>query len=145
MILDRYNEFSSAEAHTTVAAHDSDSIVDLGAATLLKFGAQARPIRFHALVSVAVTTGTTSTIQVKLLTDSTSAFGSAVTLYDSGAVSTASAALAVGYRFTGDSGFFLPPSLVERFLKVTYTIGTAVLTAGAFDAFLSNDGDSNEF
>ena len=141
MILDRYNEFSSAEAHTTAAEHASDSTVDLGASDILKFDAEARRIRFHCVVTTTVS-GTSSTVQVKLETDSTDAFSSAATLYDSGAI--AEATLVAGYKVTGEGGLLLP-SNCERYLRVTYTIGTAVLTAGAFDAFLSNDADTNEF
>ena len=34
---------------------------------------------------------------------------------------------------------------LERYTRVYYTVATGPLTAGKFDAFLSADGDTNEF
>ncbi len=33
---------------------------------------------------------------------------------------------------------------MKRYLRVTYTIATAALTAGAFDAFITPEVDTNE-
>lgn len=138
MFMDKYNTFSDAQEETTVAAHDSDNTIDLGA----DGDALARPMRFHVQIPTAVTSSGSATVQFKLLTDSDAAFGSAVTLYDSGAIGKAS--LVQGYKVTGKNGIVLPGNC-ERYLKATITIGTAALTAGAFDIFLSNDADSNKF
>lgn len=142
MILDRFNEFSDAQAETTVAAHPSDSVVDLLAAG----DAESRRMRFHCVTNETLTSSGSATVQIKLETDSDEAFGSAATLYDTGALDfdVATGVFTAGGKVTGKGGLILP-SNCERYLRVTYTIAVAVLTAGKFDAFLSNDADTNEF
>ncbi len=138
MILSVYEEFSDSQAETTVATHVSDSVVDL----LTAGDSVGREIRFHAVVAVTCTSGGSATVQIILETDGDVAFGSSVTLWSSAAIAVAS--LAQGYKFTGKDGLRLP-SNVERYLRASIIIGTAVLTAGAFDIFLSNDSQSNDF
>jgi hypothetical protein len=138
MIIDSYNEFSDAQAETTVAAHASTNVIDLGAAG----DAEVRRLRLHILTQTAVTSDGAATVQFKLETDDNASFSSATTLWDSGAIGKAT--LVQGYRPTGQAGLPLP-SGCERYLRVTYTIATAALTAGKFDAYLADGADTNDF
>lgn len=138
MIFGIYNEFSEEQAETTIAAHPSTNVVDLGAGG----DALSRPIRFHCHVQTTATSAGAATVQVILQTAAVADMTSAVTLYDSGAVAVAT--LVAGYKVTGKTGVPVGANCLQ-FLRVTYTIAVAALTAGKFDAFLSNDGDSNEF
>lgn len=134
MILDKQLELSDAQAETTVAAHDSDNIIDLSV-----FGDAKNELYAVIQIPVAVTSGGAATVQFKLISDSDSGFATApVTHFDSGAV--AKATLVAGYRVLA----MRLPIGVKRFIKTTYTIGTAVLTAGAFDAFLTKEVQTNE-
>lgn len=136
MIIDSYNEFSDAQAETTVAAHDSTNTVDLNS----DGDAEVIRLRFHARVETTCTSGGSATVLVKLQTSSDNS--SWVDVWASAAIPVAS--LVAGYKFTPPGGVLLYGG-IKRYLKVTYTIGTAVLTAGKFDAFLSHDADTNEF
>ncbi|MGE4471079.1 MAG: Bbp16 family capsid cement protein [Desulfovibrio sp.] len=138
MIIDSYNVFSDGQEETTVGTHNSTNVVDLGAAG----DAEAMRPRLHIQVPTAVTSSGSATVQFKLLTSATSTFDSPTTLYDSGAI--ARADLIQGCKVTGPSGLFLPSGCM-RYLKGQIIIGTAALTAGAFDMFLSPDADSNKF
>lgn len=128
MLLDTLNEFSDAQAETTVAAHDSTNIVDLGADSNQAIGHE---LYLNIIVETAVTSAGAATVQFQLLTDDNAAFSSASTLWDSGAIGKAT--LVDGYQVCR----IRVPKGAERYLKVVYTIGTAALTAGKFDAFLS--------
>ena len=135
MILDRYNEFSNAQAETTVATHASDSVIDLQA----KGDAYGKELYLVIQVQTTVTSGGAGTVLFKLETDSDEAFGSATALWTSEVI--AKATLVAGYKVAA----FRLPSGCERSLRVTYTIATAALTAGAFDAFLTPAPQANDF
>lgn len=129
MIIDTLNEFSDAQAETTVAAHDSTNVIDLGADFNAAIG---RELYLNIIVETGVTSGGAATVQFKLITDEDTGFAtSPVTLWDSGAIGKAT--LVDGYVVAR----VRVPKGTKRYLKVTYTIGTDALTAGKFDAFLS--------
>jgi len=135
MILDKQHLLSDAQAETTIAAHDSDNIINFGAA-----GCAYDDLWVVISVPVACTSGGSATVQFKVISDSDSGFATTpITHYDSSTVAVAS--LVAGYTVVKMK---LPPS-VQQYLKVTYTIATAVLTAGAFDAFLTTDVDIDQF
>jgi hypothetical protein len=139
MIIDKYNVFSDAQEETTVATHDSDNVVDLGA----DGDALARPMRLHVQVPTAVTSSGAATVQFKLMTSSDNGVAdSYTTLWDSGAIGKDT--LTQGHKVTGPAGVVVPGNC-ERYLKAQIIVGGAALTAGAFDIFLSPDGDSNKF
>ncbi|MGE4194716.1 MAG: Bbp16 family capsid cement protein [Pseudodesulfovibrio sp.] len=138
MIIDRYNLFSDAQAETTVGTHDSDNVVDLGAAG----DAEYQRTRLHIQVPEACTSGGSATVQFKLLTAEDEDFADPTTLWQSDEFDYGD--LEQGYKVTGPSGLPLPSGCLQ-FLKGQIIIGTAALTAGAFDVFLSKDGDSNKF
>lgn len=132
MILDYQNCFSDGQAETTMAAHDSTNVIyvpdNIDRANCL--------ILFQ--VVTAVTSDGSATLQIALLTDDNASFTSGTTLYTSAAIGKAT--LVQGYKL-----LIKPPRPVESYLKLTYTIGTAVLTAGAWDAWLITDPQTNTY
>jgi hypothetical protein len=143
MILDANNLFSNAQTLTSVGVGTADStnIVDLGVTR--DIGDAVTPHNLFLLIQVvtAFTSGgsATLTFQVQTATDSSGAPGTWTVMYQSPAIAVAS--LVQGYRpFSGplptNSGTNLNPT-AYRFLKLTYVVGTAAMTAGALTAGLS--------
>ena len=134
MIIDRFNEFSDAQAVTATAA--STNTVDLNAAGKI----EGKPYYLHIKVNTTATADGAATVTFALQTDDNTGFSSATALWTSAAV--AKATLVAGYEVIR-----LPINglALERYLRVYYTVGTGPLTAGKFDAFLAPDGDTNEF
>ena len=64
MILDYENEFSDAQAETTVAAHASDNYIDM-----VKVGDANKELYILIDVEEAVTSGGAATVQFKIETD----------------------------------------------------------------------------
>ena len=136
MIIDRFNEFSDAQAPTTVATHASTNVVDLKAAGAL----EGKPYYLHIKVNTTATADGAATVTFAAQTDDDEAFGSATTLYTTAAIGKAT--LVAGYEVVRLSLNGLP---LERYVRGYYTVATGPLTAGKFDFFLSADGDTNEF
>lgn len=134
MIIDRFNEYSDAQAVTASAA--STNVVDLDAAGKI----EGKPYYLHVKVNTSATAAGDATVTFALQTDDDEAFGSATTLWTSAAIGKAT--LVAGYEVIR-----LPINglALERYTRVYYTVATGPLTAGKFDAFLSADGDTNEF
>ena len=131
--MDKQLEFSWEQEETTQATHVSTNDIDLSV-----HGDAHKPLYFEVKVIEAFTTGTSATGQFKLITDSDSAFGSAVTLYDSGAL--AVSVLVAGWKFRMP----LPIGTVERYLRVQFIIGTGTMTAGSFSAYLVEEVQTNK-
>lgn len=131
MIIDRFNEFSDAQAVTASAA---SNVVDLLAAGAI----EGKPMYLHIKVNDGAAASGSATVAFALQTDSAEAFGSAVTLWSRAA--TAKATLVDGYEVVR-----LPINgmALKRYLRVYYTVASGPLTAGKFDAFLSADADTN--
>ena len=135
MIIDRFNEFSNAQLVTSSAA--STNVVDLKAAG----GIEGKPYYLIIQVSEVVTASGDATVTFSLETDSAEAFGSAVTLWSSAAIG--KAALTAGTKVIR---LALNGLALDRYVRVYYTVATGPLTSvSSFDAFLSADGDTNEF
>ena len=134
MIIDRFNEFSDAQAVTVTAA--STNVVDLLAGGRI----EGKPYYAHIKVNTTVTADGAATVTFALQTDDDEAFGSATTLYTTAAIGKAT--LVAGYEVVRLSLNGLP---LERYVRGYYTVATGPLTAGKFDFFLSADGDTNEF
>ena len=134
MIIDRFNEYSDAQAVTASAA--STNVVDLDAAGKI----EGKPYYLHVKVNTAATASGDATVAFSFETDSDEAFGSATTLWTSAAIGKAT--LVAGYEVIR-----LPINGLdlERYTRVYYTVATGPLTAGKFDAYLSADADTNEF
>jgi hypothetical protein len=139
-IMDAYNTFFDSKAVATgfldsATAFQSD-IVDLKAAGDF-YGKQ---LYFHCTVNTTLdSAGEAATLKIELKTDGDSAFGSAVTLLDS-------TALAESVLIAGKRIFQIPlPKNIERYLRVTATVGTEAFTSGAISAWISDDVQQNDF
>ena len=134
MLLDALCEFSKDQEETTVAAHDSTNIVDFNSAA--RDVGKGEPVRVKISIGDTAVAGTSSTVQFQVVTATDEAFTSPVVLYDSGAI--AEATLVAGYNVYDG---VLPVGTLQ-YLKIVYTIGTAVLTAGKFNANLALGTDT---
>lgn len=113
-----------------VGAHDLGVSIDLGPGGTLPAN---KTIFLVVLIPTAFTSGGAATAQFKMETDSDSAFGSTVDVKDSGAI--AKATLVAGYEVFSVA---IDRSLVERYNKLTVTIGTADGTGGTVTAYLTD-------
>lgn len=137
MILDSFNEFSSAQAVTATAI--SQNVIDLGPVAdnpTRDIGA-GEPVWLVVSTAVAATdAGSDATMAVTLESaDDAGLTSGAVVHYSSGTLAFASfsaaGALVAAVR--------LPLGQYKRYLGVRFTVGAGPLTAGAFDAFLVKD------
>lgn len=131
--------FSEDQAETTVAAHDSDNIIDLGAGKD-EWGDATDPelaldSRLNVVVTEAFTTSASGTLAVKLQ-DSPDNSTWADTGISVGATAVADLTLGKVLLQTG-----LPRGL-DRYLKMVYTIGTGVMTAGKLTAWIGNESET---
>jgi hypothetical protein len=136
MILDRYNEFSDAQDITgSTGDIASTNVVDLNAE------GDAYGHEMYLIIGVDTTCASSggATVTPRLETSDDSSFSSATTLwtgeqkaYTDLTAGTEVAALRV-------------PSGCERYLRVVYAIGTAALTAGKMNAFLTPAPQANDF
>ena len=132
MIIDRFNEMSDAQAVT--ASHASTNVIDLGTAKKI----EAKPFFLHIKVPTAVTADGAATVTFAFQTDDNASFSSATTLWTSSAIGKASLTAGTEVVRLALNGLAL-----EQYVRVYYTVATGPLTAGAFDAFLSPDADTN--
>lgn len=131
MILDALNIFDDAAEHLTTEA--SDSYIDLEAAGDLGTGEN---LYLVARVVTAMTdAGSDSTMTLTIETDDNSAFSSASSVQTIG---TFAAASAVGTELVAR---IAPGAVVERYMRVKYTVANGDLTTGNFDVFLTKDID----
>ena len=129
MIQDALLVFSDAQAETTVAAHDSDNILDLQGADP-NFGI-GTPKYVNIVVNTTCTSGGSATVKVGLYDSSDNSTWTVLAESEAYAV----ANLTAGKVLMSMS----LPAEHERYLKVVYTIATAALTAGKFDAWIGLD------
>lgn len=136
--IDAQNEFSDAQAVTATAI--STNVIDLGATNTLKDIGSGEDIYLVVQTEAACTdVGSDATLQVDLLSDSTSDLAtSPTTHWTSGSLAFA----AFSPAGTKIAAVKLPKGDYERYLGVKYTVGAGPLTAGAFDAFLTKDVES---
>jgi hypothetical protein len=125
MILDRQNLFSSAQALTSTGAAASTDIIDLGSSRDIGAG---EILEIIAEVDTTFTSGGSATLVVALQTDTSSGFGSAVTLATGSTIAVAQ--LSAGAELAK----FRIPRGVLRYLRLVYTVGTAAMTAGSVTA-----------
>ena len=129
MILDAKAVFSDAQAETSVAAQDSTNVVDTALADSNLGG--GTPIWVNAVVNTTCTSSGAATLSVALHESADAS--TYVVLWTSKVF--AKAALVAGKVLMS-----IPlPSEHARYLKVVYTIGASVLTAGKFDAWMGNE------
>lgn len=144
MILDARNEFCDA---TSVAAAAGTALVgnviDLGSVT----NYPANSDGLYLVISVdteVITGGSAGTIQFKLASDAQAAIatdGSATVHYTSASLVTDDSAANSDLLNAGGQicAVELPRGSYERYLGILCTIGTTTVTAGAINAFLTND------
>jgi hypothetical protein len=130
MLLDSNNQFSAQQAVTAIGSTDSTNIVDLGVARDIS-DAPTDDLFLLCEVIAAFTSGGSATLQVQVATapdNGSGAPGAWTVLYQSAAIPVAS--LTAGSKI-------LPGALAgptSRFVKLTYVVGTAVMTAGTITA-----------
>lgn len=137
MILDERNEFADATALDTggtgrVLVGD---VIDLGA-TSSDIG-NGQPLYAVIQVDTAVTSGGSATVSFEIASDAQAAIavdGSATVHAVTAAIPKAS--LVAGYLVAAVA---LPIGSYERYLGIIQNVGTAALTAGKINAFLTTD------
>lgn len=139
MLLDYGNMWSlpAGDSPTVIGNTDSTNIIDLG--TTRDIGAAVTINNLFPLVQVVTAfVGATATLQVRVMyaPDSSGVPGTFVIGYQSDAVAVAS--LIQGYRFIAGALLLSPGTALNptayRFLKLTYVIATAAMTAGQIKA-----------
>ena len=131
VIMDEPLVLSSGQAQTSVATHASTDIMDAGAANPY-FGKSGRPWLSVVVQTAIVGSTSASTLQLKL---QDAADGSTWnTLYMTSAWADGSQ-----IRFAaGEVQWNMQlPAKLRRYSRVAYVIGGAVLSAGAWDAYIT--------
>ena len=130
MILDYEMIMAKATADTTAAAHDS-KIVD--------FGRAGAGYNKKVLVTIATTSTSdgSATETFAVVTSATEAFSSSTTLFTTAALGYAT--LTAGTKVLE----YTLPAEVLQYVKVIHTIGTAALTAGAYNAYVDDNQQTN--
>lgn len=139
MILDERTEFADATALNTGAPASFliGDVIDLG--SVARDIGDGSPLFFVVSVDTAVTSAGAATVQFSLASDAQAAIavdGSQTTHFASAAIPKAT--LIAGYTAVIVA---LPPegAVYERFLGLVQTTGTAALTAGKVNAFLTKN------
>lgn len=143
MIVDKFNEFSDAQAVTATAI--STNVIDLsplgggqGVNTVRDIGSGEELYLVVRTVETATAAGA-ATLNVSLESDSTENLATSPTVH----FSTGALALAAfGTAGAQVAAVKLPAGDYERYLGVRFTVATGPLTAGKFDAFLTKDVQS---
>ena len=144
MILDKFLEFSDAQAVTSTAI--STNVVDLapigngvGTNTTRDIGTGEDVYLVVVTNTTATDTGSDATLTVTLESDSTENLATSPTVhFSTGAIAFA------GFATAGTvlANVKLPAGNYERYMGVRYTVAAGPLTAGAFDAFLVKDAQA---
>lgn len=137
MIMDERLEFADATALDTSGTNVDliGDVIDLGS-TASDIG-NGQPLYCVIQTSAAVTSGGSATVVFSLASDAAAAIavdGTATTHFSTAAIAVASLT-----ANTQVAMFALPVDNYERFLGILTTTGTAALTAGSIDAFLTHD------
>lgn len=135
MILDERNEFCDATAlPTATGLSNVGDVIDLGAARDLGNG---EPLYLVIQVTTAVTSAGAATVSFTLASDASE------TIATDGSATTHTATAAIG-KASLIAGYTLVMPLPsdgsnawERYVGVQSNVGTAALTAGAINAFLT--------
>lgn len=135
MILDSRNEFADATALSTAATGLAlvGNVIDLGTDGVNDVDSMYLVVQ----VDTAVTSAGSATVEFQLASDAQAAIavdGSASVHFKTAAI--AKATLVAGYQVCAIE---LPKGTYERYLGILQNVGTAALTAGKINAFLTND------
>lgn len=140
MILDNFTEFCDATALNTGAAASYllGDQVDLG--TVVRDIGAGEQLYFVVQVATAITAGVGGTLQFHLASDAAAAMTPATaSKHVSSAVFDSAAGIAAGTVLMAVPVPMAANTPYERYLGVVQTTGTAAVTAGAIDAFLTKD------
>jgi hypothetical protein len=145
MIIDKQLQFADGTwAPTATGDNVSPNVYDtapLGGVPTVNGGmnlGEGEELYLVITVKTTVTSGGAATVDFRLRTDSAASLVSApVDLVSSGAI--AKASLVAGYQVK----LKLPNATYKRYIGVNANIGTAVLTAGAFEAEIVKNLSSN--
>jgi hypothetical protein len=137
MILDERNQFADATALSTSATGRAlvGDVIDLGSVSS-DIG-NGQPLYLVIQVDTAVTSGGNATVSFELVSDAQAAIavdGSASVHFATAAIPKAT--LVAGYVAAAVT---LPMASYERYLGIVANVGTAALTAGKVNAFLTTD------
>lgn len=134
MILDERNEFADAAALSTAATGLAlvGDVIDLGTDGVNDVEGMYLVVQ----VDTAVTSGGAATVEFQLVSDAQAA----IAVDGSATVHAKSAAIAKTALTAGAQAFVvaLPKGQYERYLGVLQNVGTAALTAGKINAFLTS-------
>ncbi len=137
MILDERSEFADAVALTTGATgiKNFGDIIDLGSARDIG----QKPVFLVIQVTTAIV-GTSSTVSFQIVSDSTTTISESTMTVHASTFAVPEATLVAGYQLI----IPIPPEnpVYERYLAVQITIGTANLSSGNANAFLTLDPNS---
>lgn len=127
-IIDKFNQFSDAQAFTTGDTTSTKSFdtksADIGT---------GEDTYLTVLVNTTVTSNGAATVEVKYVESDSADLSAPTVLATSGAI--AKATLVAGYKALR----IKIPANCKRYVGVIYTVAVADLTAGKFTAFLSKD------
>lgn len=137
MILDERNEFADATALSTSGTGRAlvGDVIDLGAVS--QDIGNGEDITVVIQVDTAVTSAGAATVSFEVASDAAAAIatdGSASVHFASAAIPKAT--LVAGYTAVAVR---LPAGTYERYLGILQNVGTAALTAGKINAFLTKD------
>lgn len=144
MILDKFLEFSDAQAVTSTAI--STNVVDLaplgggtGTNTVRDIGSGEEVYLVVRTVEAATDSGSDATLTVTLESDSAVGLDASATVhFSTGALAFAAFSVAG----TDLCRVKLPAGDYERYLGVRFTVASGPLTGGKFDAFIVKDAQS---
>jgi hypothetical protein len=144
MILDKFLEFSDAQAVTSTAI--STNVVDLaplgngvGSNTVRDIGSGEDVYLIVRTVEAATDSGSDATLTVTLESDSTENLATSPTVHFSTGALAFAAFSPAGAEV---AKIKLPAGDYERYVGVRFTVGSGPLTGGKFDAFLVKDAQS---
>ena len=144
MILDQETIFGDSWAPTATGDNFSTNVLDLGPFSGTPSNNTGRDLGvgqelwLEVLVQTAVTSAGAATVEFRFVTDSQTSMATCSTLVSSGVL--AKTTLTAGYTFRTK----LPSGTYKRYVAVNANIGTAVLTAGAFQAKLVQNVQINK-
>jgi len=137
MILDERTEFADATALSTAGTGRAlvGDVIDLGAVS--QDIGTGEPMYLVIQVDTAVTSAGAATVKFELSSDAQAAIATDGTATVHVATADiAKATLVAGYLVVAVQ---LPPGAYERYLGIVQNVGTAALTAGKVNAFLTHD------
>ena len=127
MLIDKENQLSDGQAVTSTGSTASTNVIDLGVAREIG-GAVSDRLMLLCEVDTTFTSSGSATLKVQVQTSPDNSAWTTLAQSDDVPV----AQLARGFRF-------LPGPLVggtSRYLRLSYVVGTAAMTAGALNAAL---------